>query len=144
MVMIFNSSDGRLIYTDYWTDPQGSESGRPWVAVRRESWHLLMQDAPGKCPDGVVAMPVTASSQSEGWQWKIWLNNVRSLHVPLDCIIGPKPALPSPRTRLERSLHFYGPWVAGVSDKRVIYGFGHIEEDVVPMTGTCRLVVTRR
>lgn len=144
MEMIFDSKDGRLIYTDYWIDPQGRESGRPWVAVRRESWHLLMEGALGSCPGPVVAMPVTANSEPEGWQWKIWLSNVCTIHVPLDCFIGPPPLLPPPRTRMERYLHLYNPWYPGVTDQRVPYGFGHFEDGAVPMIATCSLIVCRR
>jgi len=136
---------GNLAFTDYWIEDEGHRSGAVWVAVRNSVWHILMPDAPVQRLKRALALPVTARSQPQGWQWKLWLKlDINwSIHVPLENFVdGRLPSMPQPLQYYETSLQFYGQFLPGLG--RVTHNFGHFANDgLVPRLSCIRLVVGR-
>lgn len=143
MFFTFDAS-GTLVDTPYWNSEE-ARKGRAWCAVHGSGWHLLMPTPGRQYPQRWLparALPVRSSAEPEGWIWKVWITRDWTVRLPLSCFEGPPPALPEPGSQLDRSLIIYGHWLPGIS-KRVIWNFGNLPDDAVPIEYRTSLRVCR-
>ena len=141
MKMLFDEAN-RLVATDYF----GSESylaGVPCCAVRDGVWHLLLPGGHQTFPPlkQALVMPVSASSEREGWRWKLWISSSWTVALPVSCFVWPPPDLPEPGTACRKTLCIYGHWLPGMP--RVTYGFGLLDSERPEVLHQAQLLVQR-
>jgi hypothetical protein len=104
-IMYAHFAGGTLSQTDYF-ESRDRDAGRAWLVMESTSWHVLLPHPCAHPPSLAYARPVTDSQEWEGWRWRLELGGWH-LPLPRAQIIGPRPRLPDPYTRTQRTLTLY-------------------------------------
>jgi hypothetical protein len=128
---------GVLLSTDYFSSRDRDE-GRAWLVVHACDWHVLLPHPPARRSAVAHARPVTDCHEPDGWRWRLELGEW-FLPLPRRQIIGPRPCLPEPYTRSERTLTLYCGEVTASAAQSF---FGSIQPGL-QIHSTCRLWLVR-
>lgn len=135
--MFADFASGVLHRTDYFSS-RDREQGRAWLVIHTCDWHVLLPHLPSSRLEVAHARPVTDCQERDGWRWRLELGDW-FLPLPRCRIIGPRPRLPEPYTRSERTLTLYGAELAAASGQSF---FGNVHPGL-QIHSTCRLWLVR-